>query len=184
MTPVCQEIFIFPSLRAAKEQDTVIWHNMTQKIRERKSSSSFWEVHWPDVGGFGLQVAPALVHVIQSVLEEHSLVWAAQCFDHLRLVPVDTLVDVIVGIDLSLDVLKTQKEDDRFINGKLRLSKSTVKDSNRVASHHLYHRKLDMTAEYKWTESFLGILSQSLLFGKITTYCLQLYQRAEKFRFS
>lgn len=67
------------------------------------------KVNWPDVGWFGLQVTPALIHVIQSVLEEHGFLWAAQSLDHLRLVPVHTLVDVIVGVDLSLDVLEIQR---------------------------------------------------------------------------
>lgn len=66
--------------------------------------------HWPDVGRFGLQVAPALVHVIQSVLEEHGFLWAAQSLDHLRFVSIHTLVNVIVCINLSLDVLQTKKE--------------------------------------------------------------------------
>lgn len=77
------------------------------------------EIHWPDVGWFGLQLVPALVHVIQSVLEEHSFLWAAQRFDHLRLVPIHTLVDVIVGIDLSLDVLQIQKNRICFFRGNL-----------------------------------------------------------------
>ncbi|KAF3849899.1 hypothetical protein F7725_019618, partial [Dissostichus mawsoni] len=57
-----------------------------------------------------LLVAPALVHVIQSVLEEHCFLRAAQSLDHLRLVPIHTLVDVIVGIDFSLDVLQIHKQ--------------------------------------------------------------------------
>lgn len=61
---------------------------------------------WPDAGWFGLQVIPALVHVIQPVLQKRSLFWAAQSFDHLRLVPLHAFIDVIVGIDLGLDVLK------------------------------------------------------------------------------
>ncbi|TNN68472.1 hypothetical protein EYF80_021257 [Liparis tanakae] len=55
-------------------------------------------------------VAPALVHVIQPMLEEHSFIRAAQSLDHLRLVPVHTLVDVIVGVDLSLDVLQIHRQ--------------------------------------------------------------------------
>ena len=50
-----------------------------------------------------------MVHVVQAVLEEHRLLRAAQGLDHLGLVPLHAAVDVVVGIDLSLDVLKTDE---------------------------------------------------------------------------
>lgn len=71
------------------------------------------------------------------MLEEHGLLRAAQRFNHLRLVPVDALVDVIVGIDLSLDVLKIRTEN--MVSSAENLS--TVKGSNIVVSHHSYHKK-------------------------------------------
>lgn len=44
------------------------------------------------------------------MLEEHGFLRAAQSLDHLRLVAVHALEDVIVGIDLSLDVLQTHRQ--------------------------------------------------------------------------
>lgn len=40
------------------------------------------------------------------MLEEHGFIRVAQSFNHLGFVPVDTLVDVIVGVNLCLDVLQ------------------------------------------------------------------------------
>lgn len=98
------EFFSFWSLikKHSKSLNWVHWLNLIANQSE--------EGYRPDVGWFGLEVIPALVHVIQPVLQEGGFFGAAQGFDHLRLVAVHALVDVIVGIDLRLDVLENRRQ--------------------------------------------------------------------------
>lgn len=108
----CYNALFSPGWRAAYKQQTAI--NTNEKGKKNYICKYCIKVYWPDRGGFGLQIAPALVHVIQSVLKKHSFLRAAQSLDHLWLVPIHTPVDVIVGINLSLDVLKIQDKNSRI----------------------------------------------------------------------
>lgn len=96
--------WVFPLLKNTPKNslDWVHWLNLI--------ANQFQEGYRPDAGWFGLEVIPALVHVIQPVLQEGGFFGAAQGFDHLRLVAVHALVDVIVGIDLRLDVLENRRQ--------------------------------------------------------------------------
>lgn len=109
--PSTKMIFFVSRVESSKREENCNPSCMSiNNWRKNISICKYWvRFYWPDVGRFGLQVAPALVHVIQSVLEEHGFLWAAQSLDHLRLVAVHTLVDVIVGINLSLDVLQIHR---------------------------------------------------------------------------
>lgn len=75
-----------------------------------------WHVHYlPDVSWLRLQVIPPLVHVIKPVLEQSSFLRVSQGFHHLLPVSINAFKDVIVGINLSLDVLKYQQEKSKYL---------------------------------------------------------------------
>ena len=174
----CQDFFFFSELRMAKRAEGFTLSCMIQNTGERKKIYIFMSRFWvgfysPDIGWFGLQVAPALVHVIQSVLEKHSFLWATQSLDHLRLVSIHTLVDVIVGIDLSLDVLQTHGQRPIFTGEHFFRESFCANEQSRTAEVSLYHiyQKLDVTvffavtADYSWTENNIGFCRKHQSWG-------------------
>lgn len=70
----------------------------------------------PDVSWLCFQVIPALVHVIKPVLEQGSFLRVSQGFHHLLSVSINAFEDVIVGINLSLDVLKYQQQKSKHLS--------------------------------------------------------------------
>lgn len=80
-------------------------------LEDRNCPITPWCFHYsPDVCRLCLQVIPALVHVIKSVLKQSSFLRVSQGFHHFLSVSINTFKDVIVGINFSLNVLKHQQE--------------------------------------------------------------------------
>lgn len=148
--------------------DWVHWLNLT--------SNQFQEGYRPDVGWFGLEVIPALVHVIQPVLQEGGFFGAAQGFDHLWLVAVHALVDVIVGIDLCLDVLENRRQ-----RRNLRFFSRWGYWAWTSSAEMLVHIKITPDWTFLW--AFEGDESWGAVLTGCETNCTKHFWRPEQLKF-